>query len=185
MSRPRPTHFVCLPPRESDVDAMAAHQLHQETLSASSTPHNLKRPKISIRALEAKTRRPHAHTSSPSATAKPQPQQQQHAADGLHSVIIQSSSSQQQQQPDIPTQQTQTPAPPADSKPFTSFYSQPHIRDIALGKTKASRRSRSRLAFGQPVPDLPEQDFELPAGMLTDEAINAAQRKLRRLRRQK
>ncbi|KZZ91913.1 hypothetical protein AAP_03132 [Ascosphaera apis ARSEF 7405] len=186
--------------RESDVDAMAAHQLHQETLSASSTPHNLKRPKLSIRALEAKTRRPPLPPSmSTKANAPPQLTNGPELTDNRNSpgndayrpqaLPLQDQQQQQQQQQQPSSSQPGMPVPqalpPAELKPFTSFYTHPHIRDIALGKTKASRRSRSRLAFGQPVPELPEQEFELPSNILTEEAIHAAQRKLRRLRRQK
>lgn len=187
--------------RESDVDAMAAHQLHQETLSASSTPHNLKRPKLSIRALEAKTRRPPLPPStSTKANAAPQLTNGPESAHNRNSPgndasrpqvlpLHDQQQQQEQQQRQAPSSQPGLPLPQAlpaaELKPFTSFYTHPHIRDIALGKTKASRRSRSRLAFGQPVPELPEQEFELPSNILTEEAIHAAQRKLRRLRRQK
>ncbi|KAI5296767.1 hypothetical protein KEM55_005625 [Ascosphaera atra] len=164
---------------ESDVDAMAARQLHQETLSASSTPHNLKRPKLSIRALEAKTRRIRISPSSTPVPADSKPASR-HAGRHAPTEADSSNSQQQQQQQHLPAPKTPSPV---DDRPFTSFYTQPHIRDIALGKTKASRRSRGRLAFGQPVPDLPEQEFKLPSDILTEEAVHAAQRKFRRLRR--
>lgn len=74
-----------------------------------------------------------------------------------------------------------TPAPPPPEKPFTSFFSKRSLRDLAMSKT---RRGRTRLAFGHPVPEMEERDFELPADILTPEAIQACQRKRRRIRRE-
>lgn len=51
-------------------------------------------------------------------------------------------------------------AAPPESKPFTSFFEKPHLREAAL---KGYRRGRHALAFGHPIPDLPEiSEFELP-----------------------
>ncbi|KAL2219014.1 something about silencing, SAS, complex subunit 4-domain-containing protein [Thermoascus aurantiacus ATCC 26904] len=73
------------------------------------------------------------------------------------------------------------PSAPPPEKPFTSFYSNRYLRDAALA---GHRRGRSRSAFGQPIPDLAERDFELPPDILTEEAINSCMRKRRRLRRE-
>jgi len=70
-------------------------------------------------------------------------------------------------------------APPAD-KPFTSFYSKPYLRDAAIGK---HRRGRVRFAFGQPLPEPEEQEFELNPEILTSEAIRASERKRRASKR--
>ncbi|GES58848.1 hypothetical protein ATEIFO6365_0003013100 [Aspergillus terreus] len=72
------------------------------------------------------------------------------------------------------------PTPPPDDKPFTSFYAKPHLRETALS---AHRKGRVRFAFGHPVPDLAEREFELPAELLTPEAIDACRRKRRRMKR--
>lgn len=66
-------------------------------------------------------------------------------------------------------------------KPFTSFYSKPHIRDAAIGK---HRRGRTRFAFGHPLPDVDEKSFELPPDMLSQDAIAASARSRRRARRE-
>jgi len=71
--------------------------------------------------------------------------------------------------------------PPPVEKPFTSFYSKPYMRKAAIGK---HRRGRSRFAFGQPVPELPEKAFRLPSEMLTEDAIRASARSRRRARRE-
>lgn len=75
------------------------------------------------------------------------------------------------------------PLPP--DKPFVSFFAQRYLRDAAMAAAKGTRRSRSRsiLAFGHPIPDLEEREFELPPDFLTEEAIQSSQRKRRRLNR--
>jgi hypothetical protein len=72
------------------------------------------------------------------------------------------------------------PPPPEPEKPFTSFYAKRYLRDAAMGH---HRRGRSRTAFGLPIPDFEERDFHLPPDILTEDAIQACQRKRRRLRR--
>ncbi|KAE8140983.1 something about silencing, SAS, complex subunit 4-domain-containing protein [Aspergillus pseudotamarii] len=72
------------------------------------------------------------------------------------------------------------PPPVDDKKPFTSFYAKRHLRDTALS---AHRKGRTRFAFGYPVPELEEQDFDLPPEILTPEAIDSCRRKRRRMKR--
>jgi Something about silencing, SAS, complex subunit 4 len=74
------------------------------------------------------------------------------------------------------------PPEPPPHKPFTSFYDKRHVRDAAIGKH--GRRSRGVSAFGQPVPELEEKEFELPNSILTDDAIRAGQRRRRRFNRE-
>lgn len=74
------------------------------------------------------------------------------------------------------------PAPPTPDRPFTSFYSRPHLRDAALGKVR--NLGRSTLAFGQPVPELEEREFALPEETLTEDAIRANARERRRRKRE-
>ncbi|GKZ38777.1 hypothetical protein AbraIFM66950_011241, partial [Aspergillus brasiliensis] len=71
--------------------------------------------------------------------------------------------------------------PPEPTKPFTSFYSKPHLRELALAGP--NRKGRTRLAFGQPIPEIEEHEFELPAEILTPEAIDSCRRKRRRMKR--
>ncbi|KAL4784714.1 something about silencing, SAS, complex subunit 4-domain-containing protein [Aspergillus varians] len=72
------------------------------------------------------------------------------------------------------------PPAPEPQKPFTSFYAKPHLRAQAMS---GHRKGRTRLAFGHPIPDLEEKDFELPGDILTPEAIKSCQRKRRRMKR--
>ena len=72
------------------------------------------------------------------------------------------------------------PAGPPVQKPFTSFYSKPYLRDAAIGK---HRRGRARFAFGQPLPEPIEQDFDLPEAILSPEAIDGVRRSNRAKRR--
>ncbi|KAJ5818187.1 hypothetical protein N7474_003778 [Penicillium riverlandense] len=75
-------------------------------------------------------------------------------------------------------------APPPD-KPFTSFFAKPSQRAAAIAASKATthKPNRSILAFGRPVPEMGELDFEPPSDVLTEDAIQSAQRKRRRLSR--
>ncbi|KIV85918.1 hypothetical protein PV11_01569 [Exophiala sideris] len=65
-------------------------------------------------------------------------------------------------------------------KPFVSFFAKKHLRDAAVS---GRQRGRNVLAFGHPIPDLFERDFELPDDILTEEAIRISQRARRRSRR--
>lgn len=78
-----------------------------------------------------------------------------------------------------PTLAILQPAPP--ERPFTSFYDKPHLRAAALGGT---RHGRTSTAFGQLLPDLPEQDFALPAEYMTPEALRESGRRQRIRNRQ-
>ena len=71
-------------------------------------------------------------------------------------------------------------APPVE-KPFTSFYSKPYLRDAAIGK---HRRGRVRYAFGQPLPEPDDQEFDLPREILSPERVAASARKQRISKRQ-
>ena len=61
-------------------------------------------------------------------------------------------------------------------KPFGSFFEKSYQRDAALG---SHRRGRSRLAFGQPVPEPLPSDFDLSEEILTPEIMTVLQRKRR------
>lgn len=65
--------------------------------------------------------------------------------------------------------------------PFKSFYSKRHLRDAAVA---GHRRSRTVTAFGEPVPELEDTDFELPDAILTEDAVRASSRRKRRLKRE-
>jgi hypothetical protein len=70
--------------------------------------------------------------------------------------------------------------PPAVHRPFTSFFAKKHLRDAAVS---GRQRGRTVLAFGLPIPDLVDQEFEIPRAILTEDAIRASQRSRRRRRR--
>ncbi len=70
---------------------------------------------------------------------------------------------------------------PPPYKPFKSFYSKRHLRDAAVS---GHRRSRTVTAFGEPVPELEDVDFQLPDTILTDDAVRASSRRKRRLKRE-
>lgn len=65
-------------------------------------------------------------------------------------------------------------------RPFTSFFEKRHLRDAAVA---GRQRGRTILAFGEPVMDMFESDFELPDTILTEDAIRASQRNRRRVKR--
>jgi hypothetical protein len=64
---------------------------------------------------------------------------------------------------------------------FKSFYSKPHLREAALGKHRRSGRTTS--AWGQPIPEVGEEDFNLPVEFQDKDVIEANARKRRRERR--
>jgi len=66
-------------------------------------------------------------------------------------------------------------------KEFKSFYTKPHLREAAIGKHRRSGRSVS--AWGQPVPEIPEQEFYLPEEFKDEDIIQANARKRRREKR--
>ena len=70
--------------------------------------------------------------------------------------------------------------PPPVYTPFTSFFSKRHLRDTAVS---GRQRGRTVLAFGLPVPDLEDEEFTLPDGVLTEDAIRSNQRSRRRRKR--
>lgn len=73
-------------------------------------------------------------------------------------------------------------SPPPPPQPFTSFYSKRYLRDAAICHY---RRGRTRTAFGVPIPEMEEREFQLPPDILTPDAINSCMRKRRRLKRER
>ncbi|KAG0651499.1 hypothetical protein D0Z07_2018 [Hyphodiscus hymeniophilus] len=66
-------------------------------------------------------------------------------------------------------------------KDFKSFFSKPHLREAALGRGR--RSGRISAAWGQPVPEVPTSDFDLPEEYRDEETLRAHARKRRRDRR--
>lgn len=77
------------------------------------------------------------------------------------------------------------PPPILDLTPreFTSFFDKKHQRDAALNKDR--RRGRTVLAWGHPVPEGEDCDFELPDFCLDEDTLKAHARQKRRDRRQR
>ena len=139
----------------NDVDACAARQLHQEAARSATTT-----APASSRGRAPKTSR--RKTSPIPASSSSQPRK------------------------DIPKAQPPPPPPssppPDPNRPFTSFFSKPHLREAALSLHRTGGR-RTRLAFGQPLPDMETAEFELPVEILTPEAIDSCRRERRRRKR--
>ncbi|KAH6687834.1 something about silencing, SAS, complex subunit 4-domain-containing protein [Plectosphaerella plurivora] len=77
-----------------------------------------------------------------------------------------------------------TPPPPKPAPPpreFKSFFKKKHERDTALNPNR--RSGRRVLAWGEPLPDMPQQEFMLPEEFLDPETMKAHARKRRRQRR--
>ncbi|KAI0149842.1 something about silencing, SAS, complex subunit 4-domain-containing protein [Hypoxylon sp. NC0597] len=72
---------------------------------------------------------------------------------------------------------------PYVAKEFTSFFEKKHQRDAALSKGR--RRGRTVVAWGHPVPDMLEGDFQLPEEYRDTETLKAHERQKRRDRRQR
>lgn len=85
--------------------------------------------------------------------------------------------------------QTELDLPPPllvdENKPFTSFYPDPAIRATALSPSKDRKPGTKSYAFGQVIPPMKEREFGLPPDILTEDAIQASRRRLRRLRRER
>lgn len=69
--------------------------------------------------------------------------------------------------------------PPEPAAPFQSFYAKPHLRAAALGK---HRHGRNASAFGLPIPEFEEADFEPPEDYVDPQFLrdNARQRRRRK-----
>ena len=67
-------------------------------------------------------------------------------------------------------------------EPFKSFYAKPYLRAAAIEKHR--RSGRSRMAFGQPLPDVQERTFDLPADFKTAEAMMESGRRMRLSKRE-
>ena len=106
-------------------------------------------------------------------------QLQQETASAVKSSTATKSSKGKEPMPATP-RPTVTFAAPSPEVPITSFYEKRHLRDAALGK---SRHGRNVTAFGHPVPDVEEQEFELPDDIFTEDFLRANARERRRRKR--
>lgn len=72
-------------------------------------------------------------------------------------------------------------APLPEPPEFKSFFKKPYLRDAALNKSR--RRGRTVMAWGEPVPEPEQQDFELPEEYMDEELLKVRARRLRRVQR--
>ncbi|EHL03524.1 hypothetical protein M7I_0162 [Glarea lozoyensis 74030] len=70
---------------------------------------------------------------------------------------------------------------PEPEREFKSFFSKPYLRTAALGKHRRSNRSVS--AWGHPIPEVPDQDFDLPEEYRDEETLRTHARRKRLNRR--
>ncbi|KAK4165720.1 something about silencing, SAS, complex subunit 4-domain-containing protein [Cladorrhinum sp. PSN259] len=145
------------PPDDSDVDASIAKQLRVEALAAA---------KKKRRTAAASSRSRRGKVVAPS---HPPPPPKAHATTRRSRSAARSESLQP------------PPPPPPPEKEFTSFFAKRYQRDAALSSNR--RRGRNVLAWGQPIPEFEERDFELPAGFLDEDYLKARARKKRREKR--
>lgn len=82
-----------------------------------------------------------------------------------------------------PTATRPTPVyhPPAPPKEFKSFFEKRYERDGAVNRTR--RTGRKILAWGLPLPDIPEMDFDLPEEYRDEETLRIRARRKRRDKR--
>ena len=158
-----------------DVDALAALQLHNESLSASS--HSRKsRTKTKTTTARSTTTTPTSRLKKPSnpfnTTSKRPKTNPTSTPNALPSRTLKSATG------------THLPVHDPTAKPITSFFAKPHQRAAALDKSRRSA-GRTKLAFGVPLPDLPDRPFELPDGFVSQQALRASARGSRRLRFEK
>lgn len=160
-------------PDPSDVDAWAALQLHQEARSADDSVAKSRKSSSSSRKPKAKGTEDEEKTKTADKKGSQKRPKTQHDPEPSPSP-----------KPDPEPVPFYLPPPP-DNKPFTSFFSDPHEREIALAAKPENREERTHrvLAFGQPIPDVEEREFEPPEEYLTQEAIQASRRQRRLLKR--
>ncbi|KAK1755321.1 something about silencing, SAS, complex subunit 4-domain-containing protein [Echria macrotheca] len=76
---------------------------------------------------------------------------------------------------------TPPPRPEQKSPEFRSFFRKKYQRDAALSKNR--RKGRNVLAWGHPVPEPEQRDFELPRSILNEDTLRAHERRMRISRR--
>lgn len=103
------------------------------------------------------------------------------AARQLHEEAIARSAPHARKQAEKKAQVEMAPPMEEYEKEFKSFFPRPHLRQAALGKHRRSGRSAS--AWGHPVPEVPDQDFELPEEYRDEETLKIHARRKRRDRR--
>ncbi|TKA82260.1 hypothetical protein B0A55_01709 [Friedmanniomyces simplex] len=150
-------------PPSSEKNASAARQLQRETNNAVRSGFKIKLGRCSN---NNNNNAANGSTSTPTPTSAPQHSHSMPPPPNIppHLLHLHLLSPQQQQFP-----------------PITSFYAKRHLRDAALSKTRHAGRNVT--AFGHPVPEVGEREFELPGEYVTEEALRASARERRRRKR--
>ncbi|OHW98887.1 something about silencing domain containing-protein [Colletotrichum incanum] len=79
------------------------------------------------------------------------------------------------------TPQPRPPPKPEPPREFKSFFKKRYERDAALHRHR--RPGRKVVAWGHPIPEIPEEDFDLPEEFRDEETLRVHARKKRRDRR--
>ncbi|GJC88329.1 hypothetical protein ColLi_11167 [Colletotrichum liriopes] len=79
------------------------------------------------------------------------------------------------------TPQPRPPPKPEPPREFKSFFKKRYERDAALHRHR--RAGRKVVAWGHPIPEIPEEDFDLPEEFRDEETLRVHARKKRRDRR--
>lgn len=142
----------------SDVDASIEKQLHEEVLARSRMASD---PPVADSAAASSS------TSALNAKAKAKEGGDKQGAKG-------------RAKPAPKATKRKEPEPEME-KEFKSFFAKRHERDAAL---KSNRRTnRKVLAWGHPIPDIPEADYEPPENVIDAETVKTLERRRRRDRR--
>ncbi|KAK3300896.1 something about silencing, SAS, complex subunit 4-domain-containing protein [Chaetomium fimeti] len=80
----------------------------------------------------------------------------------------------------VPAAARESAEPPRE---IVSFFRKRYQRDAALSTNR--RKGRTVLAWGEPLPEMPEAEFELPAALRDDDSLRSPPRKKRRAKRVK
>jgi hypothetical protein len=168
----------------SDVDASIAKQLQEEVLA---------RARVASETAAPITTAPTTTTTNGNG-AKATTKRKDDNAKITKKITKRSHTKTSAAKPTSITKSASTKKPVAKAKPtkatptktdlvkeFTSFFEKKHERDAALSRGR--RPSRKVLAWGRPIPEMPERDFELPEELKDPEIIAALARKRRRDRR--
>lgn len=152
------------PPDDSDVDASVAKQLREEALAAAAA-----KKKASATSTSASSSPPSSSSSSGSSSSRRGGRRSGRGGRGGRAAAATASKTQRE--------------PPRAAAPaeFKSFFAKPYQREAALNRDR--RRGRKVLAWGHPVPDMAEADFELPAEFRDEHTLRSHARRKRRDRR--
>ncbi|KAH6619599.1 something about silencing, SAS, complex subunit 4-domain-containing protein [Chaetomium sp. MPI-SDFR-AT-0129] len=159
------------PHDENDVEASAAKQLREEALAAVAKKRGGRGTKTT------------ASSSKPAGATKKRAPTRRKPTTTANKKTSKSTSSAVHDAPDTDPHDHE-PLPELPAKEFTSFFAKKYQRDAALNKGRR-RGGRNVLAWGHPVPDMEEAEFQLPSELLDQETLSMHARRRRRDKRGK